>query len=304
MMDKQQIRQHLTGPIPSMRTPFLENGDVDYDGVRRQVDRAIEGPGHSIMLTVGDSHYDILSEEEIAEVTRVTCKRADGKILVIAADRYLDTRRAIGFAEFARDTGADVVMCLPPDWAHSCTTQTLAEHYAEVSRVMPVMIVTNRFIPRGMEFGLETIERALDLSDAVVAVKDDMCGEFARRLCLLAHERCAVFAGGLKQNHMNMYPYGCVGYLSTFATLKPDVARQYWTAIEAEDLVEARRVIREYDIPVFDHIRKHPSGFNSGLHGILELVGLAGRWRRKPYYSLNDEEMEQLRDVLKTIGIL
>ena len=183
-MDKEEVRHHLMGPVMSMFTPFDRDGNVDYDGVRTIIDASLAGGSRTIMLTVGDSQYDCLGDEEIAQLTRVTCEHTAGRGMVIAADRYHATTRGIAFARFAKEAGADVVMCLPPDWAHFCSCENLAEHYAAVGEVLPVMIVTNIFIRRGAKFGLETIRRALDLSEKVVAIKDDMCGTFAHDLCL------------------------------------------------------------------------------------------------------------------------
>ncbi len=45
-------------------------------------------------------------------------------------------------------------------------------------------------------------------------------------------------------------------------------------------------------------------GFDAALHGILELYGLAGRWRPGPYHSLTDAEMERLAGFLKSKGLL
>ena len=78
--------------------------------------------------------------------------------------------------------------------------------------------------------GLKTIEVLLDKVDGIVAVKDDMLGEFVRKMTAMASDKWAVFAGGQKQNH------------------------------------------------------------------------LAGRWRRKPYYSLNDEEMDGLKAFCQAAG--
>jgi dihydrodipicolinate synthase/N-acetylneuraminate lyase len=108
----------------------------------------------------------------------------------------------------------------------------------------------------------------------------------------------AVIAGGQKENHMNMWPYGCDGYLSTFITFKPEVARRYWHAIEANRIDQASEVIRTIDQPFFRHIASYTGGFDAAMHGILEIFGLAGRWRRPPYYTLSDEEMERLREFL------
>lgn len=54
------------------------------------------------MLTAGDSHYIALTEQEFAEVTRVTVEHVAGRALVIAADRYLHTRQAVAFGTTGR----------------------------------------------------------------------------------------------------------------------------------------------------------------------------------------------------------
>ena len=303
-MNKDEVRKHLTGPIESMRTPFTRDGEIDWDALRNVIEFDIAAGSKTILLTVGDSHYICLSDEEIGKITRVAVEQTRGRAMVVAADRFHATSRAVSFARFAKEARADVVMCLPPDWGGSCTPQTLAEHYLEVARVMPVMIVTGLFIPRGSAFGLETIRLALDGSENIVAIKDDMCGDFARRLSLLAHPRCAVFAGGAKENHMNMVPYGVDGYLSTFITFKPEIAHQYWKACAAGDLLEARRIIRDYDIPLFDYILKAPGGFDAAMHALPEIYGIAKRWRRRPYYSFSDQDMDAFRGFLRGLKVL
>ena len=303
-MNLQKAKEHLTGPVMSLRTAFMRNGDIDYDGVRNIIDAGIDGGTKTVMLTVGDSHYDILSDEEIAEMTRVAVEHTAGRAMVIAADRYHGTERARAFATFAKETGADMVMCLPPDWARSTTPETLAEHYAAVAEVMPVMVVTNRFIPRGEAFGLETLERTLDASRNVLAVKDDMCGRFAQKMAAALHERCALIAGGQKRNHLNMHHYGCDGYLSTFVAMKTDVTTRYWESIQAGNYSRAARIISDQDGPFFDYIAGQTGNFDACVHGMLELNGLASRYRRKPYYTLNDCEMEQLEKELLRLKLL
>ncbi|OHB54185.1 MAG: hypothetical protein A2Y12_17065 [Planctomycetes bacterium GWF2_42_9] len=303
-MSRSSIRKQLKGYIPSIRTCFDRNGDIDFEGLGNQIEFCIEAGAKAIMLTAGDSHYICLSDEEILEITRLTCQLVKGRALVIAADRYHSTERACKFADICKEMGADIQMCLPPDWGGSCTDKSLAEHYVSVSKVMPVMIVTNIFLPRGVKSGLNTIEMSLNLSKNIVAIKDDMCGDFARQLCLLAYDRCAVIAGGQKQNHINMWPFGCDGYLSTFLCFKPRVSHDYWKAIETNDLARASKIIGNIDIPFFEFILSLPGGFDAGIHGALELFGIAKRWRRSPYYSLNDQEMDQLRNFFQQKNLL
>ncbi len=304
MTDVAAAREALTGPIASVRTPFSRDGGVDFDGLRSVIDFDIEAGSKAIVLTAGDSHYIALSDAEIAQVTTAAVEHVAGRALVVAADRYYHTRQAVEFAGFARQAGADIVMVLPPDWAHSTTTDTLVQHYGAVAQVMPVMLVTGVFLPRGMEFGLKSLQAVLDRVDGVVAIKDDFCGEFARKMGVLVHDRWAVWSGGQKQNHMNAHPYGCDGYLSSFLSFKPEIAHRYWAAIAADDLPNAAAVIRQYDMPFFEFISQMQGGFDAAVHGILELFDIAQRWRPRPYYSLTDEEMEELSDALRGLSVL
>ncbi len=294
----------LTGPIPTLRTPFLKDESIDFESLERMIDFDIAAGARVLVLTAGDSHYEILSDEEIGEVTRAVVKHVGGRVPVVAADRRYSTRQAVAFARECRELGVSMLMVLPPDWGTSCSPDTLAEHYAAVANELPVMLVTNLFIPRGHAFAMEAVERALEASPGVVAIKDDMGGRTAQELCARFGERCAIWAGGRKQNHLLMAPFGACGYLSTFLTFKPEIAYRYWSAWEAGRMGEAVEIIRDVDMPFFDLITRSRGGFDAAIHGIYELYGLAQRWRPAPYVSLNDVEMEALREGLGEIGLL
>lgn len=303
MIERARVREALTGPISSIRTPFLRDGSVDHDGLRSVVDANIAGGSGTMLLTAGDSHYIALSDDEIAEVSKTVVDHTAGRAMVVTADRQYHTRQAVAFAEYVAGIGADVHMVLPPDWAASCTVETLCEHYARVAEHIPVMVVTGVFSARGEAFGLETLAVLKDRVPNVVAVKDDVLGPFARKMTALVKDEWAVFSGGQKQNHLDLHPYGCDGFMSTFVTFKPDVTQRYWSAIQANDLGTAVEVITGFDHPLFDLLKRSTGGFDAALHGIYELFGICGRWRPPPYHSLTDTEMEKLEAELAAMEI-
>ena len=139
------------------------------------------------------------------------------------------------------------------------------------------------------------IQRAVAELPGIVAIKDDIGGEFARRVALMTHERWAVISGGLEQDHLSLHPYGCDGYMSWFMHFRPEIAHAYWRTIETGDQAGSARIIREYDYARFDFSESLGGGFDAMYHGAQEVFGIAGRWRRSPYESLSDEEMERLR---------
>ncbi len=54
-MNRDEVRVHLTGPFPSISTPFNEDGSVDYDGLRNQIDFVIAAAAKlGVVLHDGD----------------------------------------------------------------------------------------------------------------------------------------------------------------------------------------------------------------------------------------------------------
>jgi 5-dehydro-4-deoxyglucarate dehydratase len=300
-MNQDELRQRLTGPIASLRVPFQRDGEIDFRGLANSIEFDIAANTSTILLTYGDSLYSILTDDEVAAVTKAAIDCTRGRAIVVAADRMWWTGKAVSFAKFAREAGADVLMALPPDWAQSGTAETFSDHYAAVAQHIPVMIVTAAFLARPADFTLQTMRLTLQKSSGVVAIKDDLCGAVGRKLSLLVRDQWAFISGGQKQNHLDVWPYGCEAYLSAFTTFKPQIAQIYWNAIQAGDTKSAAGVIRDYEMPFFDFITKVPGGFDAAIHGILELSGIAERWRRPPYNSLTDAEMENLSVFLNSL---
>ena len=293
MHSPQELRTLLTGPVMSVHTPFTRDGAIDYGSLRGLVDRGIDAGSTTMLLTYGDSLFSLLTDDEVAAVTRVVAEQTAGRAVVVAADRIWWTGKTVEFARYAREVGADVLMVLPPDWAGSCTADSFVAHYAAVAVEIPVMVVTNAF-SRSPAMGLEVLRRLRDETPGVIAIKDDLVGVFARKMAILLRGHWSIISGGQKQNHFDLIHYGCDGYLSTFVTFAPHVTQAYWQAVQTEDWVEAARIIREYDMPYFDYVLDVIGGFDAALHGTFEHFGLSQRWRRPPYHSLTDEQMEQL----------
>lgn len=304
MVDRDAVREGLTGPVTSVSVPFNQDGTIDYAGLRTCLDFYIGGGSGAMILTYGDSLYSLLSDQEIADVTRVVVEHTAGRALVVAADGQWGTPQEIEFAHYCREVGADLLMVLPPDWSLSCAPASLVSHYGAIAEHIPVMLVTNLFRRRPQAFSLNVIEMVRDQVAGVMAIKDDVMGEFARRMALLVHEKWAVISGGRKENHLDLSFYGCDGYFSTFSKFHPQIAHNYWSAFQAHDWVQVRQIIRDEDMPLFDILLSQPGGYDAVVHATFELTGLAKRWRRTPYYSLSDQELEALGATFKSRGWL
>ncbi|HVA86689.1 MAG TPA: dihydrodipicolinate synthase family protein [Candidatus Saccharimonadales bacterium] len=284
----------MTGPIATVHPPFDRDGAIDWAGLRTEIERNLAAGSGTMLLTFGDSLHSLITDAEVGELLRVVVAQTRGRALVVAADRQWWTGREIEFADFARDAGADVLMVLPPSWGGGVTHDSLVAHYRAVSEHLPVMVVTGLFLAN-QALGLRVIDTLVEQVPGIVAIKDDVTGEFARRMALLVHDRWAVLSGGQKQHHLDLHLYGCDGYMSTYLHFRPEIAHAYWAAVQAGDLAAAARILRDFDQPWFMFAESLGGGFDAMYHGAQEVFGIASRWRRLPYHSLTDAEMERLR---------
>jgi dihydrodipicolinate synthase/N-acetylneuraminate lyase len=303
IQNRADVAEFLNGPIQSFRTSFNEDGTIDYNGVRSFVDHSIAGGSKTILLTAGDSHLTCMTNDEIANLTRTVCEHTAGRAMVVAADRNSRTASSMQFAEYARSVGASVLMCQPPTWA-AVSAKSLAEHYEAISQNILVMIVTNVF-SSNHAMGIEAVQTAVQASQKVVAIKDDVLGDFGSGICKVVKDTGAIlFAGGRMKNHLFLWKQGCGHtFMSTFLAFAPDIEKQYWVYIRHNDVDSAQALIDKYEAPFFDYLLALPCGWNAGMHAILSIHGITKKWLPRPYLSADDETVAQLKDFLRQHGI-
>lgn len=303
-MSHEHLTTLLSGPLASIRVPFLATGEIDEVGLANYVDRCIANDANALVLTYGDSLYSLLTDDEVELVTRLVADAVHGRAPLVAADRSWWTGRTVEFAGFCRELGVDALMVLPPDWTRSGTAETLVGHYGAVAAEIPVVLVSTYMVARGVTNSMEIIERVHESVKGVVAIKDDFGGDFGARMTSTVSDSWSVIAGGSKTLHHQLWPFGASAFLSTLTPFRPEITRRYWDATTSADSVEMARVINDFDRPMFDALRTAPGGFDAGIHGWCELVGIYGRWRRSPYHSLTDPELDALGTKLAGIGLI
>lgn len=121
-------REALTGSCASVRLPFDRAGAIDYPSLGKQVEFVLQAGSKSVILMRGDSLYPLLSDDEIAQVTKSVVKSVNHRAWVVAADGSWATDKEVQFAKYCKVTGADMLMVLPPDWGRADTLSTLVAH--------------------------------------------------------------------------------------------------------------------------------------------------------------------------------
>lgn len=287
-MSPADFKRKLRGPILSAPTPYTADFKVDYQGLRNIIKGALDAGVGVFALTAGNSNYYALNDDEIRELTRVTVDAVGGRGITIAATGPWWTGRAVEHARFAQSVGADAVQIMPG---------TNGDDDAQVEHFKAVAASTDLGIVIHGSPSLSLIERLIKI-DSVVAMKEEFTYDFTLQVYRKFGDRLNIFAGGTKPRFMVYQPYGMQAYYSAFAAFAPQVAMQFWSAIEKNDLTQARKVILQYDLPFFERFS------HQFWRASMEYFGVAKRYIRPPERGFNDQQIQELKSFYDNMGLI
>ncbi|MCY4114775.1 MAG: dihydrodipicolinate synthase family protein [Chloroflexi bacterium] len=301
-MTPDEIKTQLEGPVMSIPTSFLADGPIDYDGVANIIETGIAGGTQVALLTIGDSQFAYMREQEVADITRFVVERTAGRAMVVAATGLWATTQSVEFAHFAREVGADVVMAAPSGQLGDPVG--MAAHYKAVAAVMPVMVVG--FPPH------EMLHRLVDEPN-ICCMKEDGTDAYAVQTIEEFDGHWKFMSGGKLGRHMLQWTYGCRSFMDWSTSFAPQVGNRFWEALQSGDVPDAARVVRDIETPLFDlsghpkvvRIGKaFPGGWQSLWRACLELNGIASRHLRLPHTSADEADLERVKPELERLGLV
>ncbi len=118
------------GIVPSMNTPFLEDGAIDVQGIRRSVDAVLAAgvAGMLVLAVAGETGSLSLSEKRL--VATLFLEQAAGRVpVIIGCSSPLQEERVV-LAGMARELGAPAMLCQIPPAASGDTLVALVQEIA------------------------------------------------------------------------------------------------------------------------------------------------------------------------------
>lgn len=171
-----QNQWHGIFTIP--QTPFTDNGTLDIDSLRREIDFCVETGTHGIVYPAMVSEFWLLSDDERKQVIEIVVKQTDGRIPVIAGVAGVSTEVAVMFSTFSREVGADGAIALPP-YVLKPDLEGLVAYYRAISdAIQGPVFIQNFDPPLGSSLSPQFIQKLLLDIPNISYVKEEMmpCG--------------------------------------------------------------------------------------------------------------------------------
>ncbi len=293
--------QPITGSIPAMVTPMLEDGSVDYDSLRKLIDWHIaEGTDCiGVVGTTGES--PTVNVEEHREIIRVSVEQAKGRVPIMAGCGANSTAEAIELAKFAKSVGADCQLQVVP-YYNKPTQEGLYQHFKAIAEAVPNLPVILYNVP-GRSVADMQHETVLRLAQVpgIVGIKE-ATGNIERAQWLIRDlpKEFAVYSGD-DPSAVALMLCGGKGNVSVTANVAPRLMHELCVAAMAGDVQKAMEI-------QFKLMPMHKNLFVEAnpipVKWAMARMGLCGGTLRLPMTELSKSQQPVVEAALRASGLI
>lgn len=287
----------LKGICCALCTPFTEDGEsIDETAFRNHIDSMIEAGIHIILVCGGTGEFAYLRPEERRRLAEIASKHIDGRADFMVQTSSISTSEGIEYAKHAKDNGADCLLILPP-YFEGPDADGVYDHYERIAAAVDIQIMPyNIPVHSGFDITPRFFKRLMQI-DNIRYIKDSTA-DIVRIQHLLAMG-AKVFNGGDPNAFFGLVA-GCPGCVWGAPNAMPREAVELYNLVEGGNLVAARDLwARMFPSNLFfwNHV------YNASVKAATNLSGRPVGPCRSPVRPLTAEEMEELKQRLKPLGI-
>lgn len=278
--------------------PMFEDGSIDYEGYKRQVQRMIDGGVKALLVNGTTGEPATIDIEDEFELTKITVEMAKGtgvKVIVGAGSNY--TAQAIRKAKFNAEAGADANLVVTP-YYNKTSQRGLIEHYKAVAAASDLPLIMYNVPGRtGMKISVDTVVELAKVPN-IVAMKD-ATDDIAYAMEVLTRTKDMDFDlySGCDDNILPFIAAGGKGVISVLSNLYPRETEMFAQAALKGDLELARKMAYDLnDVSKYLFIDVNPIMPKAALKhmGLIESDML-----RQPLIPTTEENKKLLFDAMK-----
>lgn len=288
--------KNLEGVFAPITTPFLENEEVDVEGLKRNVRHYAKSGIKGYLALGSNGENKSLSNDEKLEVLRIIIENKGQDQIVMAGCIFESTLETLKYAKRMADLGADYLTLLPPSYfKKEMTDQVLFKYFTDIAGNVdkPCLIYNAPQYCGGTTISVGLLEK-LSEHPNIVGIKDSSTGNIENYL-FSSRDKISVMAGSANF-FMNALYLGATGGVISLANIFPELVQGLYELVEEKRYEEAiqlnDRILR---------INKSVSG-KGGVAAVkyaMDLAGLAGGNPRLPLLPLSEDLRSMIERKLK-----
>ena len=291
----------FTGAAVAIVTPFLENGDVDYDQFYENIEYQIAHKTDAIVVCGTTGESSTMSHEEHLDVIEACVKRVNKRVPVIAGTGSNSTTEAIHLSTEAEKRGADALLLVSP-YYNKATQKGLFLHFKAIADSVNIPIILYNIPGRtGVNIQPQTIVKLCTEVKNIVGVKE-ATGDLSQtaRLSYLAKGKVDIYCGDDNQT-LPFLSVGAKGVISVLSNIAPEDVHDMCEKFFAGKVDEAREM-QIKAIPLIDALFSEVNPIP--VKKAMNYMGWCNDVYRSPLCTMDETKAEALKEEMKAYGLL
>ncbi len=293
--------EKLRGVIAPITTPFTKDGEVDYAGLKSNMDfYAKSGIQGYLALGSNGENKSLMNDEKVKVLKTIIDNKAKEQF-VMAGCIFESTFETITYAKEYEKLGADFLTLLPPSYFKKQMTEpVLVKYFNDVADSVktPCLMYNAPQFCGGTELSVNLVKECAK-NPNIVGMKDSSKGNIESFLFGVRDQICVM--AGSADFFMNTLFMGGTGGVVSLANVFPSIVNELYTLILEKKYEEAfklnEKVLR---------LNKGVSG-SGGVAAVkygMDLAGLCGGNARLPLLPLTDDIKIKMEAFLKKEGLI
>ncbi|WP_298110784.1 dihydrodipicolinate synthase family protein [uncultured Bacteroides sp.] len=296
----------LSGIIPPLVTPLLDNDTLDVQGLECLIEHLINGGVSALFILGTTGEAQCLSYKLRAEMIKETCRITAGRLPILVCISDTSIVESVNLSKVAADYGVDAVVSAPPYYFASAQPE-LIEFYEHLIAQLPLpLFLYNMPVHTKVNFAPKTILRIAE-NPKVIGFKDSSANMvyFQSVMHLMKdHSNFSMFVGP-EEITAEAVLMGANGGINGGANMFPELYVGLYKAAKEHNFAEMARIqniVMQISTTLYT-IGKYGSSYLKSLKCALSLLGICSDFVAAPFNHFEKAERAQVRAALEDLGI-
>lgn len=296
----------LSGIIPPLVTPLLDDDVLDVEGLNRLIEHLIAGGVHALFVLGTTGEAQSLSYKLRVEMIKNTCRITKGRLPVLVCISDTSIVESVNLARIAADNGADAVVSAPP-YYFAAGQPELIEFYENLTPQLPLpLFLYNMPTHTKVNFAPATIQRIAE-DPRVIGFKDSSANAvyFQSVMYALKERQDFSMLVGPEEIMAESVLLGAHGGVNGGANMFPELYVELYNATKNTNLEELKRLqekVMQISATIYT-VGQHGSSYLKGLKCALNLLGICSDYVAAPFHKFEQREREKIWKALQKLGI-
>ncbi|MDE6661079.1 MAG: 4-hydroxy-tetrahydrodipicolinate synthase [Anaeroplasmataceae bacterium] len=284
----------LSGSLVALVTPFLENGEVNYEKLEELIEYHLNNQTDGLVILGTTAEATTLSLEEQIRIVKLTVSLVKKRVPIIVGAGSNDTAKAMEKAKLFSGLGADYLLVITP-YYNKTNQGGLIHHFESIAASSSVPIILYNVPSRtGMSISLHALE-ILSKNKNICGIKE-ASGNMSYAVSASRFlSKDFVMLSGNDDIIVPMMSIGATGVISVLANICPRETHKLCELCLKESYQEASRLQGRL-LPVANALfyETNPIPVKAAMNHLGFSVG----GYRMPLYSMQEEAYQKLIQIL------